>query len=86
MPSSLRSTQEMTATRCSCGGRKSLPVFVRRIWNATSATSRSGRSAGRPCSRADARDVGNRLDVEGKNGVINPETRRSKGSGRRGRR
>src|SRR5579862_5400593 len=51
IPSSLRNTQDMTATLCSCGGRKSLPVFVRRIWNATSATSASGRSAGSPCRR-----------------------------------
>src|SRR5581483_5557757 len=50
-PSSLRSTQEITTTRCRCGGRKSLPLCVRRFWNATSATSCSGSSCGRPCSR-----------------------------------
>jgi len=29
--------------------QESLPVFVRRIWKASSETSRSGRSAGKPC-------------------------------------
>jgi hypothetical protein len=35
MPSSSRATHEMTMTRCRCAGRKSLPVCVRRFWNAT---------------------------------------------------
>ena len=63
----------MTTTRCSCGGRKSLPVFVRRIWNATSATSRVRQVGGQAVQPPDARDVGNRFDVEGEEpAVVNP--------------
>src|SRR5688572_2994299 len=49
-PSSFLSTHEITTTRCRCGGRKSLAPLLctRRFWNATSATSRSDSSAGRP--------------------------------------
>src|SRR5262245_37837633 len=71
MPSSSRSTQEMTTTRCRCGCRKSLPEATRRFWNATSATSASGRSAGRSNSLRMPATSGTDSTSNARTGVIN---------------
>jgi hypothetical protein len=81
-PSSLRSAQEITTTRCRCSGRKVAAVLRPLALEGELGHLRIGQRRRQFVQRAQAGDVRNGLDVEDKNGVMgglatrNSESRR----------